>query len=223
MRLYSLYTDSIQWQVDEFLKPSIPPSFDSNFYWFDEEGQLYKDIIVERNLKILKTIERHHGEIIAWVDTDIQFFDDNIEEILIEQMERDKLDLLYQHELKGKICCGFQVIRCSDATYQFYMACRDGILNIFRHRELVDQAVVQRKLRYGAAPVKWGVMPDHVVWCPRRNDWALYHPDKEYDIPDNICCHHASWTREYKREQLERVRDFVKSRKNQIPNLDKTD
>lgn len=214
MKLFTLYTKTNQWQFDEFLKPSLPPCFDLQEKFFVEPPNcLYKEIIVNRNLQILRSIEDNDGKIIAWCDTDVQFFDDRMDEKLLAIMEDKLYDIGFQHEVKGKICCGFQVIRCSEETYMLYSLARESILNVFPHRELIDQAIVERKLRYGKAQVKWGVFPDNLIWCPRRNDHSLYHPDKEIEVPEDISCHHANWTREFKREQLERVKKIVESRK----------
>lgn len=193
MKLYSFCNKSYDYLKNIFLE-SCQDNYEMIIEEIDVEktvGVHSKKIWTSKTKKIIDAIEKNHGQKIIFCDIDIQFFKPT--QPLIDSSP--DVDILFQFE-NGKICIGFMVIKCNDATKNFFIEVLERC-----ERGEWDQHVIREKTKENK--ISWAFLPKE-IWC--------YLPE-DSTPPANIACHHATcaFTLEEKIEQMNSIRYAIKN------------
>lgn len=226
MKFFCYCTESYQVLVDQWLVPSFQ-DFGGITVWESERvgpPVNYKEagwyhIVAEKAECILRAIRENRGELIVFLDPDMQFFAP-LEIILRGLM--GQFDLLVARDSpQGVMCSGFMVMRASIKTERLWTNIRDDIGKGRRD----DQDCLNRLLRGRIIPgslssrgfnrylIRWGYLPP-AFFSGGMLTGRLWSPGETLEVPEVIVMHHANYTvgLNQKIAQLEYVRRLVDQR-----------
>ncbi len=181
MKLFCCYTPAHEILVRDYFSPSVPATFSVAPVQLEIDGpgdylsSEFLRCISQKVELIVKSIDENSGEVIAWSDIDIQFFDLSPENLLSQLGEHD---IAFQREgRKGTdVNTGFFVCRASLRLSMFFQRVREGLQ---RNPSANEQYVINQLLREPTPELSWTYLPLAYYarthgWPPPR-DLALYH------------------------------------------------
>jgi len=210
-KLYCFFTPSHEEFYENFLKPSSE-EYDVRPIFFEKQlsdsgeyrEQGWRETQYNKVLAWKKAVEENMGEVIVCSDVDVQFLNDSYE-YLKDFLKSD--DIAFQeNDLKGKICSGFFVCRCSLQTQNFFEIVAKRLHDIMHEKGGGEQYVMQSLLDEGWLQLNWKKIPRDKVWNPG----VKYSDPSELNVPENLIAHHANWVEgnENKKKQLEYVKSL---------------
>lgn len=181
MKLFCCFTPAHEILFTNYFAPSVSSEFSITSYRLEIAGagdflsSEFLQCIHQKIDLILDSIRQHQGDIIAWSDIDIQFFDlqpSGLEKIIGEN------DIVFQKEgpKVDEVNTGFFVCRCNQAVENFFLQVRDGLKSNLKANE---QLVANQLLQKGSRNLSWGFLPLKFYarshgWPPPR-DMVIYH------------------------------------------------
>jgi hypothetical protein len=180
MKLFCCYTPAHAVLFERYFAPSVPEGFSvsARCIEIDGAGDFLSDeflrCIQAKVALIIESIRANPGELIAWSDVDIVFFDIQPQTLATDLGAGD---IAFQREHAGvaEVNTGFFVCRCSEGLATFFEAVKERLAVSAGANE---QRAVNELLAEGVA-VSWGYLPP--VYYARTQGWPpprgmrLYH------------------------------------------------
>jgi len=215
-KLYCFYTPSHKEFFEQYLKPSAEAEFEINEFFHEEQisqsGEYrengWRETQYNKVLCWKRAVLENLGKFIVCCDVDIQILKPSFEELV---NYAQNYDIVYQqNDLKGKICSGFFVCKCSEKMGYYFDRVAAELKAIMHEKGGGEQYVMQKILDEGNVNFNWSMFSRDMVWNPGTK----YETPNELKIPNSILVHHANWVEgnENKKNQLDYVK-FLDSNK----------
>lgn len=187
MNIYTTYTPSHKILYDNFFLKTLPSCFTLNVLEDKEQlcqsGRYFSEgwtITTKKKVDFfVKICEENMGNYFFYSDVDVQFFDNHIDSLLLEEIEDN--DIACQDDI-WRYCSGVFICKANDRT-----------LNMFRYmKDNYDYADDDQKALNNALFMSKHKMLSRKFFTSgfRRPFWNGQY----FDVPRDIVMHHANWT-----------------------------
>lgn len=214
--LYTFYTPSHEFLYENWLYPSATKS------GFSVCGKKYEEQMCptanyatsgwrytqyQKIKYYLDCLKKHNSsDVVVCCDVDINFIRKCGAQVL---SFLGGYDIAFQQNIKGEVCSGFFVARCSLNTINFFEA-----VKLLLEKKLLEsdvgggeQYVIWSLLKSNKHNASVGFLPSQLIWNPRGKYNSVY----DLKIPKNIMVHHANWVdgMDNKIDQLNYVVEYL--------------
>jgi hypothetical protein len=189
MNLYTFLTPSHRVLYENYFLKSLPSTFilsclDIEHQYCESASFLDKgwtQTTINKIILLIKACEENMGKYFVYSDVDVQFFDKDICNLLMQEIE-DK-DIACQDD-NNLYCSGFFICKANDRTLKMY----NKIYESWNHKDS-DQKMLNRYL-YLCKPKKLS-KKFFTVGQILKKEWT---DDQHFDLISDISMHHANWT-----------------------------
>lgn len=210
MNIYTTYTPSHKILYDNFFLKTLPVCFNLNVFEDNEQlctsGEYYSDGWTKTTKKkidlFVKICEENFGNYFFYCDVDVQFFDNNIKDILLQEIG-DK-DIACQNDVNS-YCSGLFICKSNHKT-----------LNMFRYMQRTYNYIEddQKCLNKALFMCKHKKLSKKFFTSGFETSvWRGQH----FNVPNDIVMHHANWTVGVRNKVS--LLNFVKAEYNKMKNV----
>lgn len=186
MKIFCCYTKAHEILLRNYFTPSLPRDFELHAIQLEGAGPgdfLSVEFIecIHRKIDlVLESLRTYSGEVLAWSDVDVAFFDSSAAELKMVFNQSGK-DILLQREahVSSDVNAGFFVCHANERVIAFFEKIRDG-LRLDRTKN--EQHVINQLLP-SESRLRWGYLP-----------WAFYARSHGWPPPSDIVLYHANET-----------------------------
>jgi hypothetical protein len=188
MNIYTFLTPSHKFLYENYFLKTLPPTFrlnplDIEHQYCESASFLDKgwtQTTINKIILLIKACEENMGKYFVYSDVDVQFFDKNICNLLMQEIE-DK-DIACQDD-NTLYCSGFFICNANDRTLKLF----NKIYCSWNHKDS-DQKMLNKYL-YLCKSKKLS-NKFFTVGQILKKHWT----DEVFTLPPDICLHHANWT-----------------------------
>jgi glycosyltransferase involved in cell wall biosynthesis len=209
MKLISSYSRSHKVFVENWFLPSLKDDFVLELKELDEEGsgefmdKKWTNAVKTKSDTIIQAIKDNWGEMIVYMDVDIQFFAP-VREFLQGSLGNNDI-VIQLDDPNGSFCAGLFIARCNDKVLTLWQEVRKAI-----DIENRDQLAFNRLIRE-IPGIRYGQLPVEKVFGGGTFVAQHWKPGMFMHVPAEPLIHHANWvvgTKE-KIAQLQYVKDTL--------------
>lgn len=186
MKLYTIHSDSHDELYKSFFVPTLPKDLELHSSLIPQECETanfkekgWKQTCYRKTEIFLKACEENTNDIFVFSDVDVQFFNNTIVDILLEELS--DYDLACQYDT-GYLpyCSGFFVCRVNSRTKDLFY--KINKLYIEEDQTSLNYYIKTCNAKFLSSRFYTVAQSIGTVWI-----------GQDFDIPNNILMHHANW------------------------------